>query len=82
MTKSISQQLAEKTFKELGLDPRTGRPLISPNDSLNSSYQDTYPSPPFRIKALEKTKRQSPKGLAYQYSAVYRNAVVLRLLGK
>lgn len=71
--KPISQQLAKKTFQELGIDPKTGKLLESPNSP---------PKVPFRIKALEKTRRQSPKGKAYQHSALYRNAVVLRLLVK
>src|SRR4030042_3472692 len=84
MKKSISQQLAEKTFIELGINPKTGKPpLRSSYQSLNkSNLGENRSTPPFRIKALEKTKRQSPKGLAYQYSALYRNAVVLRLLVK
>lgn len=78
--KTIAQQMAEKTFMELDLNPKTGKPL---NSSI-SSYSPPKSSlnPPFRIKALEKTKRQSPGGKAYQYSAVYRNAVLLRLLIK
>jgi four helix bundle protein len=75
--KSIHQQLAEKTFKELGVDPRTGKPLNPPKKSPKLSL-----NLPFRIPALEKTKRQSPGGKAYQHSAVYRNAVILRLLIK
>ncbi|HJZ04319.1 MAG TPA: four helix bundle protein [Patescibacteria group bacterium] len=87
--KPISQQLAEKTFKELGINPTTGKPLKSPNisyKSLNASsrrhLEEARRLAPFRIKALEKTRRQSPRGKAYLYSAVYRNAYVLRLLGK
>ncbi|OGY17374.1 MAG: hypothetical protein A2785_03945 [Candidatus Chisholmbacteria bacterium RIFCSPHIGHO2_01_FULL_49_18] len=75
--KTISQQLAEKTFRELGADrsgkPKPGFSRTSPVNSHNL---------PFRIRALERTKRQSAKGKAYQYSAVYCNAVVLRLLIK
>ncbi len=73
----IGEKLAEKTFKELGLDPKTGKPLKSPKSSYSPPKR-----PPFRIKALEKTKRQSPKGKAYKYSPLYRNAVILRLLVK
>jgi four helix bundle protein len=94
--KTVSQKLAEKTFKELGLNPKTGKPIrqaqgVPPLNSPNSSYgspnkkflkrslRENRNKPPFRIRALEKTKRQSPSGKTYQYSAVYRNAVVLRL---
>ncbi|MHA2060820.1 MAG: four helix bundle protein [Candidatus Sifarchaeia archaeon] len=83
--KSIHQQLAEKTFKELGFDPKTGKPLSSPNQSPNSSYSPPNKkshTPPFRIKDLEKTARQSSSGKTYKYSAVYRNSVILRLLIK
>lgn len=99
--KPISQILSEKTFKELGLNPKTGKPLtksklggykrslgenkgFSPKSSYHSPKKSpsSPPRPPFRIPALEKTKRQSPSGKTYQYSAVYRNAVVLRLLIK
>jgi len=94
--KNVSQKLAEKTFKELGLDPKTAKPLTKSKlggykrelrvnkSSPNSSYHPpiSSPKPPFRIKDLEKTKRQSPSGKTYQYSAVYRNAVILRLLIK
>lgn len=82
--KPIHQQLAEKTFKELGIDPKTGKPLNSLTSSSRSPTTKSQASlnPPFRIKALEKTKRQSPHGKAYQYSPLYRNAVILRLLVK
>ncbi|HJZ04306.1 MAG TPA: four helix bundle protein [Patescibacteria group bacterium] len=88
--KSISQQLAEKIFKELGFDPKTGKVvslskgklLNTPTSSYSPLNQSLRSSPPFRIKALYKTLRQSPKGKAYLYSAVYRNAYILRLLGK
>lgn len=86
--KPISQQLAEKTFKELGLDPKTGKLLSSPKPSYQSSKRSLKRGVgetrrvPFRVKALEKTRRQSPKGKAYQHSALYRNAVILRLLIK
>lgn len=95
--KTISQKLAEKTFKELGFNPKSGKPLsrnkigdykrkLRGNKELssNSSYQslNNPPKSPFRIKDLEKTKRQSSSGKTYQYSAIYRNSVVLRLLIK
>ena len=78
--KTIHQQLAGKTFTELGLDPKTGKPLLTSPNKRN--LRDPRSTPPFRIPALEKTKRQSSKGKAYQYSALYRNAVILRLLVK
>jgi len=87
--KNISQKLAEKTFMELGLNPKTGKPIrqaqgYKPLNSLSEpkGSPNRRPNAPFRIPALEKTKRQSLTGKTYQYSAVYRNAVVLRLLIK
>lgn len=72
--KPISQQLAEKTFKELGLDPKTGKPIPttsrkSPVDSHNL---------PFRIPALEKTKRQAASTTGYKASATWQTASLLR----
>jgi len=64
----IAKELAEKTFKELN-SPKTS------SDSPNISSKS-----PFRIPALEKTSRQSPQGKSYRFSAIYRNAVALRLL--
>lgn len=93
-TKPISQQLAEETFKELGIPldkkgkPMFGKKLRESRRNLGHRLVEPLGSereikkPPFRIPDLEKTKRQSPKGKAYQYSAVYRNAVILQILVK
>lgn len=62
-------------------ESKSGTSYQSHNSPLKSSYFSPT-KPPFRIRALEKTRRQSPKGKAYQYSALYRNAVILRLLIK
>ena len=76
----IGLQLAQEMFKKLGLDPKTGKPLSSLSEP--EGYTSRRPMPPFRIRALEKTRRQSPRGKAYHHSALYRNAVILRLLVK
>jgi len=71
----IAKELAEKTLKELN-SPNS--PLNSPKTSYNSPNISSQT--PFRIPTLEKTTRQSPSGKSYRFSAVYRNAVTLRLL--
>ena len=81
---NIGQQLAQQMFEKLGIDPKTGKPL-SKRKSRSTLGEDKGVAPtrpPFRIKALEKTKRQSPRGKAYKYSPLFRNAVILRLLVK
>lgn len=78
----IGKNLADKTFRELGYDPKTGK-FSPPNPSYPSpvsSYHLNTPKTPFRIRAIEKTAYQSPTGTSYRYSAIYRNAVVLQLL--
>lgn len=82
MKSKIGSNLAEKTFRELGYDPKTGK-FSSPSSSYPSpasSYHLTTPKTLFRIRAIEKTAYQSPTGTTYRYSAIYRNAVVLQLL--
>jgi hypothetical protein len=73
--KPISQQLAEKTFMELGIDPTTGLPVNSLKPPVNSRSQ---PTPPFRIPALEKTKRQASSTQGYKASATWQTASLLR----
>ncbi|KKS88506.1 MAG: hypothetical protein UV64_C0021G0002 [Parcubacteria group bacterium GW2011_GWC1_43_11b] len=65
--KPISQQLAEKTFKELGINPTTGKPLKSPNisyKSLNASsrrhLEEARRLAPFRIKVAYWVKNSPP----------------------
>jgi len=88
----IGEKLAQEMFKKLGFDSK-GRPIRERSKSslgevrrfsTSSSYRPpkTSYNPPFRIRALEKTKRQSPRGKAYQHSPLYRNSVILRLLAK
>lgn len=80
-TKPISQILAEKTYKGLDLDSQ-GNPLPSKKHLTPPKSSYSPPKTPFKIKDLERTQRQSPKGKSYRYSAIYRNAVALRLLVK
>lgn len=85
MTKSsIADQLAAKTYKELGYDPKTNTfSPPSPTSSYPSpasSYHMAQPKSPFRIRGLERTTYQSPTGTTYRYSALYRNAVIFQLL--
>jgi four helix bundle protein len=87
--KPFYQQQTDEMMIKLGFDPKTGGPASQKRlKQLRKKLGDSKrrlgenKRPPFRIRALEKTKRQSPRGLAYQHSAVYRNAVILRLLGK
>lgn len=80
---SISDELAAKTFKELGFDPKTGKFSNSPNPSYpspHSSYHMIQPKTPFRMRGLERTAYQSATGTTYRYSTLYRNAVVFQLL--
>lgn len=78
--KPISQQLAEKTFKELGLNPKTGKPLPvnSRTSPLGSHTSPSFPQPPFRIPSLEKTKRQASSTQGYKASATWQTASLLR----
>jgi hypothetical protein len=73
--KPISQQLAEKTFKELGIDPTTGLPVNSRKPPVDSRF---VPTPPFRIKALEKTRHQASSTQGYKASATWQTASLLR----
>jgi four helix bundle protein len=88
----IGEKLAQEMFKKLGFDSK-GRPIRERGKSslgevrrfsTSSSYRPpkTSYNPPFRIRALEKTHRQSPRGKAYTHSPLYRNSVILRLLAK
>lgn len=80
---SIADELAAKTYKELGYDPKTKTYSPSPNPSYPSpisSYHLIQPKAPFRIRGLEKTAYQSATGTTYRYSALYRNAIVFQLL--
>lgn len=74
----VAKELAEKTYRDLGLDSKTGKPLKSPKTSSGSPKISLKSLSP----AVEKTLRQSPKGKSYRFSAVYRNGVVLQLLVK
>jgi hypothetical protein len=65
-TKSISQQLVEKTYRELS----------SPRPPLSSRKPPVYS--PFQIPALEKTTRQAQKTTGYKASASWQTASLLR----
>ena len=71
--KTISQQLAEKTFRELGADrsgkPKPGSSRKSPVDSHNL---------PFRIPVIEKTTRQALSSQGYKASAAWQTTSLLR----
>lgn len=83
---TISEELAAKTFKELGYDPVTG--TFSRPPKTGSSPMSSYPSPkhalkpafrtPFRIPVVEKTQRQWTKDTGYQASAAWQTLSLLR----
>ncbi|MDP1722583.1 MAG: four helix bundle protein [Candidatus Gottesmanbacteria bacterium] len=86
---SVSDELIQKTYDELGYDPvtntftrptRSGSSPISSYPSPNSSYHRIQPKAPFRIRGLEKTAYQSATGTTYRYSAIYRNAIIFQFL--
>lgn len=86
---TISEELAEKTYKELGYDPvtntftRPSRSGLSPTSSYptpNSSYHRIQPRAPFRSRGLERTAYQSATGTTYRYSALYRNVIIFQFL--
>lgn len=78
--KSIHQQLADKTFNELGIDPKTGKPIRDAQGKLLSSRKPPISSHilPFRIPVLEKTKRQASSTTGYKASASWQTASLLR----
>lgn len=79
MTKSISQKLANKTFKELGIDPKTGKPLSSRTSPARpSKLQRSGVNSPFRIPALDKTRRQAQSTQGCKASAAWQTASLLR----
>lgn len=68
----IGQKLAEKTYRELGYNPKTGtfsRPSPLPRS-------ESYGA--FRIRAIEKTQRQWTSDQGYKASASWQTASLLR----
>ena len=68
----IAKELAEKTYQELGYDPKTGtfsRPSPLPRS-------ESYGA--FRIRAIEKTQRQWTSDQGYKASASWQTASLLR----
>src|SRR3989344_3264301 len=68
----IGQKLAEKTYRELGYNPKTGtfsRPSPLPRS-------ESYGA--FRIPAIEKTQRQWTSDQGYKASAAWQTASLLR----
>ncbi len=68
----VVQELIEKTYKELGYDPKT------------NTFSPPVPSRkppvklPFRIPAIEKTQRQWTRDTGYKASAAWQTASLLR----
>lgn len=71
-SQTISEELAAKTYKELGYDPVTGT-FTRPKPAQKPSFHT-----PFRIPVIEKTQRQWTKDTGYQASAAWQTMSLLR----
>ncbi|MEK7543886.1 MAG: four helix bundle protein [Patescibacteria group bacterium] len=71
-SQSIADELAAKTYKELGYDPKTGT-FSRPKPAQKPSFPT-----PFRIPVIEKTQRQWTKDTGYQASAAWQTMSLLR----
>ncbi|MBI5621094.1 four helix bundle protein [Candidatus Gottesmanbacteria bacterium] len=74
-SRSVSDELVQKTYDELGYDPKTGTFTRSSHTRVSPS--SSYPSPYF-IPAIEKTRRQWTKDTGYQASAAWQTMSLLR----
>lgn len=68
---TVADELAAKTYRDLGLDPKTGKPLKNSNPPVNSR-RFPYNS------AVAKTLRQAKSTQGYKASASWQTASLLR----
>lgn len=78
-SQDVSQQLADKTLEELGLELDKNGKIIFPPSTLPSTPVNSRTSSnlPFRIPAIEKTTRQAKSTQGYKASAAWQTSFLL-----